>query len=461
MDSRTTRRGFLRHTALAGAAAAAAPIASAADKREKKVLGKKAAPAPAVAKPGSQPPVNIGLIGAWGRGRANAAGVLADPDVNIVALCDVNDLNLAQAAKMIEDVRKQPCQAKTYNDWRKMLEQKNIDAVIVSTPDHHHALASVAAMRCGKHVYCEKPVAHSVYEARVVRETYNKSKVATQMGTQIHATDNYRRVVELVQSGAIGAVKEAHVWCTRVGFKQGTARPTEKAEAPSNLHWDLWLGAAPERPFHPSYMGGCTVWEQWWDFGNGCLGDMGSHLIDLPFWALKLRQPTSVEAEGSYRSNELYPEWLIARWEHPATKERPGLKLAWYDGGKRPASPPGIDLTKWPIGVLFVGEKGQLVADYGRKVLLPEEKFKDFQPPKETIAKSLGHYAEWLHGCRTGAPTLCNFDYSGMLVEHNLLGVAAFRTGKKLLWQPDSMQAAGCPEAQKYLRREYRPGWSI
>lgn len=457
--ARTTRRTFLQTAGLAIVSSSSSSLSWSADR---KPAGKKTPVAvPAKIEVSPQDRLNIGLIGAWGRGRANAGGVLSDPGVQIVALCDVDDQKLALSAKMVEDARKQPCQAKTYNDWRKMLDQKDIDAVIVSTPDHHHALASVAAMQRGKHVYCEKPLAHSVHEARRVQEAFKQSKVATQMGTQIHATDNYRRVVELVQSGAIGAVKEAHVWCSRVGFKAGTKRPTDTPDVPPNLHWDLWLGVAPQRPFHPSYMGGCTVWEQWWDFGNGCLGDMGSHLIDLPFWALGLRQPTSVEAEGSHRCPDLYPEWLTARWEHPATKDRPGLTLCWYDGGKRPESPPGVDLTKWGNGILFVGEKGQLLADYNRRILLPEEKFKDFTPPKETIPKSLGHYAEWLHACRTGAPTLCNFDYSGMLVEHNLLGVVAFRTGKKLQWQPDQMKAAGCPEADQFIRREYRPGWSI
>jgi predicted dehydrogenase len=428
---------------------------------EKKAQKKPAAvPKPRPSVPPSER-INIGLIGSGGRGRANLGGVLSDPGVNIVALCDVNELAFEGATKAIAGVWQKPCKARRYSDWRKMLEQKDIDAVIVSTPDHHHALASVAAMKLGKHVYCEKPLAHSVHEARTVRETYNQAKVATQMGTQIHAGDTYRRVVELIQAKVIGEVKEVHVWCTRVGRPKGTTRPTDTPEVPKNIHWDLWLGPAPERPYHPSYMGGCMVWEQWWEYGNGCLGDMGSHLIDLPFWALKLRQPTTVEAQGAYHSNETYPQWLTVRWEHPATPERAGLTLTWYDGGKFPPSPPGIDLTKWGIGVLFVGEKGYLAADYGKKVLLPADQFKDFTPPTESIPKSLGHYQEWLKGCRTKAPTLCNFDYSGMLVEHNLLGTVAFRVGKKLTWDAVGMKAVGCPAADQYIRRPYRKGWTI
>jgi len=440
MSRRTHRRQFVKDTTLAGIgfwiAASAAPGHSASPNEK----------------------LNIGVIGAGGRGHANTDGAVgpnaAQARENLVALCDTNENALKARSK---DFPK----AKVYSDWRKMIEQKDVDAVIISTPDHHHALAAVAAMKRGKHVYCEKPLAHSVHEARAVRETYNKARVATQMGTQIHATENYRRVVELIQAKAIGAVREAHVWCDRVGFPPGRVTPKEKMEVPGNVHWDLWLGPAPERPYNSCYFGGCTTWEQWWDFGNGCLGDMGSHLIDLPFWALKLRQPTSVEAEGSHRSAEFYPQWLVARWEHPATNERPGLTLTWSDGGKKPASPPGHDLTKWGIGVLFVGDQGKLLADYGRCILLPKEDFKDYKFSGEKTPPSRGHYQEWLHGCKTGAPTLCNFDYSGMLIEHNLLASVAFRVGKKLTWDPESMKAAGCPEADQYIRREYRKGWEI
>lgn len=428
---RVCRREFLRNQALAGVGIL--------------VLGAGASRSP-------NDKLNIGIIGAGGRGAANASGVASE---NIVALCDVNTQHLARAGE------KYP-QARRYRDWRALLEkEKDLDAVVISTPDHHHAPASVAAMKRGKHVYCEKPLAHSVYEARRVRETYNQTKVATQMGTQIHAGENYRRVVELIQVGAIGPVREVHVWCDRVGFKPGTKRPADTPPVPEHLDWDLWIGPAPFRPYHPSYLGGCTVWEQWWDFGNGCLGDMGSHLIDLPFWALKLRQPLTVEAEGSHRSDECYPQWLIARWEHPATAERPALKLTWYDGGKKPPSPPGHDLTKWHIGVLFCGEEGQLLADYGRLHLIPEEKFKNYPRPPQSIPPSPGHYAEWLQGCKQGTPTLCNFDYSGTLIEHNLLGTVAFRVGRKLRWDAQAMKAVGCPEADCFLRRAYRPGWEI
>jgi predicted dehydrogenase len=435
MNRRTNRRRFLRNSALAGVGIWVAGTARAAQSRS----------------PNEK--LNIGIIGAGGRGASNTGDVRSE---NIVALCDVDENRLENAAK-------QHPQAKKYIDWRKLLDQKDIDAVVVSTTDHTHALASVWAMNRGMSVYCEKPLAHSSYEARVMQETYkrNQDKLATQMGTQIHATDNYRRVVELVQSGAIGPVREAHVWCGRRGLVNGE-RPQEEPPVPKNLHWDLWLGPAPWRPYHPRYLPGCMTWEQWWDFGNGCIGDMGSHLIDLPFWALKLRDPLSVEAEGAQLRAETYPEWLIVHWEHPARGDMPPLKLHWYDGIQQPkVKVPGHDISRWGQGILFVGDEGMLLADYGRKILVPEEKFKDFKPPKPWIEPSRGHHQEWIHGAKTGAPTLCNFDYSGKLVEHNLLGTVAFRAGKKLIWDPKAMKATNCPEADQYIRRNYREGWTL
>ena len=435
MNRRTNRRRFLKNTAWAGVGIWAAGTARTS-------LGRS---------PNEK--LNIGVIGASGRGGANTASVSSE---NIVALCDVDSKRLEEAAA------KHP-QAIKYADWRKLLDQKGIDAVVVSTTDHTHAPACVWAMNRGMSVYCEKPLAHSSYEARVMQETYlkNKDKLATKMGTQIHATDNYRRVVELVQCGAIGPVREAHVWCGRVGPADGE-RPTEEPPVPENLNWDLWLGPAPWRPYHPRYLPGCMTWEQWWDFGNGCLGDMGSHLIDLPFWALALRDPLTVEAQGAQLRAETYPEWLTVQWEHPARGDMAPVKLHWYDGIERPkVSVPGQDIAASHMGVLFVGDEGMLLADYGKRVLVPEEKFKDFKPPEPSIEPSLGHHEEWIHGAKTGAPTLCNFDYSGKLVEHNLLGAVAFRVGKKLTWDPASMKATNCPEADPYIRRPYREGWTL
>lgn len=435
MKRHTTRRRFLKNAAVAGLGvhlAAAGRTGQCRSPNEK---------------------LNIGIIGSQGRGASNTRSVSTE---NIVALCDVDQNRLAKAAQ-------QHPKAKKYADWRRLVDQKDLDAVVVSTTDHTHAFASVWAMNRGLSVYCEKPLAHCCHEARVMQETYlkNKDRLATQMGTQIHATDNYRRVVELIQSGAIGGVHEVHVWCGRKGLADGE-RPTDQPPVPAGLDWDLWLGPAPWRPYHPRYLPGCMTWEQWWDFGNGCLGDMGSHLIDLPFWALKLRDPVSVQAEGSPRRPDTYPEWLVVHWQHPARGDMPPLTLHWYDGDQRPQlEVPGHDIQSWHKGIVFVGDDGMLLADYGKKILVPDDKFKDFKPPEPWIDKSIGHHQEWIRGAKTGAPTLCNFDYSGKLIEHNLLGTVAFRLDKKLQWNAGTMSARNCPEAESLIRPQYRAGWTL
>jgi len=397
--------------------------------------------------------LNIGVIGVNGRGRDNLNSVAGE---NIAALCDIDENNLAEAAR-------QHPKATTCVDWRKLVDQKDLDAVVVSTADQVHALASNWAMQRGLSVYCEKPLAHSVHEAHVVRQTYlaNQDKLSTQMGTQIHAEGNYRRVVELIQSGAIGPVHKVHAWCGRIG--PGGGLPQGEQPVPKHLHWDLWLGPAPWRPFNQAYLPGNLTWNRWWDFGNGTLGDMGSHVIDLPFWALKLGDPLTVEAHGDPDPASPYTNarWLIVTWEHPAIADRPAVALTWSDGVKRPDSPPGFDLNQWGLGVLFYGEKGMLLADYGRCFLLPEARFKGFQPPKPWLKPSLGHHQEWIHACKTGAPTTCNFDYSGLLIKHNLLGNVAYRVGKKLQWDPQDLKAVGCPEADAFIHRAYRSGWTL
>lgn len=391
--------------------------------------------------------LNIAVVGTAHRAAANIDGVRGE---NIVAVCDIDDRYLAQAQE------KFPA-AKAYHDFRKMLEQPGIDAVVVSTADHVHAPASVMAMRLGKHVYCEKPLAHSVHEARLMAETAGRMKVATQMGTQIHAGDNYRRVVELVRSGAIGPVREVHVWCGKTW--SGGERPRETPEVPSHIHWDLWLGPAPERPYHPTYLP--ANWRRWWDFGSGTLGDMACHYMDLPFWALDLRHPTSVASQGPPVHPETTPLWLIVAFEFPARGTMPACTLTWYDHDKKPERLAHHGLPGWDSGVLFVGDQGMLMADYGKRKLYPEEKFQDFQPPEPTIPRSIGHHAEWLQACKEGTPTTCHFDYSGALTEAVLLGNAAYRAGEKLVWDAANLKATNCSEADRYLRREYRRGWTL
>jgi predicted dehydrogenase len=398
--------------------------------------------------------LHIAVIGVGGRGAGNLEGVKGE---NIVALCDVNEQNLAAAAKSFP-------QARTYIDWRKCLDQKDIEAVVCSTTDHTHAFVNVWAMNRGLHVYCEKPLANSVHEAHVVRETYlkNRDQIATQMGTQIHACDNFRRVVELVQRGAIGAVDDCRVWCSRT--PEGGDYLPEVKPAPEHLHWDLWIGPSPFHPYNPGYLGGCLAWNRFWDFGSGQIGDMGSHMMDLAYWALDLRLPTTCEAEGSPVSTDTCPQWLKASWDHPATDTRGAVKVYWYDGGKKPGLPSPVfsrdDLFK---GVLFRGDKGYLLADYEFRILMLGGDMTHYEAPKaeELIPPSPGHHAEWIIGCKTGTPTLCNFDYSGALVEHNLLALAAYRAGKKLEWDAENLKATNCPEADAYIRKTYRKGWVL
>ncbi len=384
LRSSVTRRGFLRRSAAFGAATLAVPALVQARSPNRKL--------------------NVAVIGPAGRGEAQleAAGSME----NVVAICDVDERNLAAAAK------KYP-KAKTYVDFRKMLAEteKLVDAVMVSTPDHTHAPAAAMAMRLGKHCYCEKPLAHTVYEARVLAQLAKEKKLVTQMGTQIHAEDNYRRTVELVQEGVIGPVTEVRVWC-KVKYG-GLKRPAETPAVPANLHWDLWLGPAPARPYHPCYVP--FHWRNWWDFGTGGLGDFGCHLMDLAFWALKLRRPTTIAAAGPPVDADSSSHGLTVRYEYAARGELPPVKLTWYDGDKAadPGLPPGCNIPAGNMGVLFIGKEGMLRADYGSRTLYPEKKFQGFKPPQPTIPNSIGHHQEFFEACKTGGPTTCNFHYAG------------------------------------------------
>ena len=431
MSKRLNRRRFLqRSAAAAGVAAASAMVVPAWAESPNEKL-------------------RVAVVGVSGRGAGNLGGVSGE---NIVALCDVDSNNLDGAAKGHP-------QAKLFRDFRKMLGEmsQQIDAVVVSTPDHTHAPAGVMAMKLGKHCYCEKPLAHCPYEARLMGQLSVEKKLATQMGTQIHAEDNYRRVVELVQSGAVGPIREVHVWCG--ASYSGGERPKDTPPVPPSLDWDLWLGPAPYRPYHPAYVP--FRWRGWDDFGSGGLGDFFCHYSDLAFWALNLRFPTTVEAEGPAPLPDACPPWLIVRYEFPARGDLPPVKFTWYDGGKRPPIQAEKKLPDWGSGVLFVGEKGMIMADYGRRMLLPEAQFAGFEPPPQSIPKSVGHHREWIEACKTGSPTTCNFDYSGPLAEAALLGVVSFRVGKKLQWDAANLKAVDCPEADPWIKRPYRAGWTL
>ena len=401
--------------------------------------------------------LNIAAIGVGGRGGADIGGCKSE---NFVALCDVNEKNLEKQAKRFP-------KAKTYVDWRRCLDQKDIDAVICATTDHTHAFVNTWALNRGKHVYCEKPLANSVEEAHVVREAYlkQKGKVATQQGTQIHSSDNYRRMVEMVRGGAIGTPKEARVWCSRV--PKGGGYLPEVTPIPSHIHWDLWIGPSPMHPYNPGYVGRCLKWNRFWDFGSGQIGDMGSHMMDMAYWALDLGIPTTCKAEGSMpRSEATLPTWLTAEWDHPANDWRPAVKVYWYDGGKKPGMPSKVFNRDGMFkGVIFSGDKGYMICDYGYRILMPTKgDMTHYKAPKteeDLIPKSKGHHREWIEAAKTDRKTTCNFDYAGAMIEHNLLALVAYRVGKPLQWDSKNLKATNCPEADKYIRKTYREGWTL
>jgi predicted dehydrogenase len=431
MPNRLSRRRFLQTTALAGAAGLSTGLSVAADK-----------------KPPASERLAVGVIGVAGQGEHDWKNIVAG-GAEIVAWCDVDE-------KRTKTARETFPHAAFHTDFRRLLDQKGLDAVLVATPDHTHAAATLAALRAGLHVFCEKPLTRTVYEARLVAETAAKHKRVTQMGTQIHAGDNYRRVVELIQSGGIGTVGEVHVWVSTT-YGRGD-RPKETPPIPPGLHWDLWLGPAPERPYNPTYVP--FWWRGWWDFGGGALADMACHYMDLPFWALKLRHPTKIVAEGPPPHPESTPKGLIVHYDFPARGELPPVKLTWYDGGKRPSLFAQGKLPEWGNGILFVGSKGMLLADYGKRKLLPEKDFADFTPPKPSIPNSIGHYKEWVQACKHGGPTTCNFDYSGALTEAVLLGNVSYRLGRPIEWDARKLQANEA-DAEKYLRPRYRKPWTL
>jgi predicted dehydrogenase len=414
--------------------------------------------------------LQIACIGVANRAAVNVGGVAAVAGAKIVAMCDVDDTFLARQTKPQvvtvkegdkEVTKETPARfpdVRTYSDYRELIEKEvgKVDAVVVSTADHHHAPASLRAIRKKMHVYCEKPLAHTVAEARLVAEEAAKAGVATQMGTQMHAGDNYRRVVEIIRAGAIGPVTEVHVWVSKAWG--GGKRPEGGQAPPATLHWDLWLGPAAERPYaagayHPAN------WRRFWDFGNGTLGDMGCHYMDLPFWVLDLKYPTACEAEGPEVDPETCPLGLVVRYDFPARGEQPPVKLTWHDGNRIPKEVAGQKVPG--NGVMFVGRDGMLFADYGGYRLFPAEKFAGFKPPPQSIPNSIGHYAEWIAACRDGTPTTCHFGYSGPLSEAVLLGTVAYRVGERLEWDAAALKATNCPEADRLIRKPYRQGWEV
>ena len=406
--------------------------------------------------------LNVGIIGVGGKGESDADGLAGE---NIVAICDVDENTLNKAAQKYPN-------AKRYRDYRRMLDQqKDLDAVTVSTPDHHHFPASMMAMQLGKHVYCQKPLTHTIWEARMMAKTARRYKVATQMGNQGHSSDSVRSFCELIWAGAIGPVREVHCWSNRPIWPQGLERPREAAPVPANLDWDLWIGPAPMRPYainaeekKPAYHP--FAWRGFWDFGTGALGDMACHIMDAAFWSLHLTNPTSVEAESSAVNQETAPKSAMITYQFPARKKMVPVKLVWYDGGRKPANElMGVtDAKKIPDnGSLFVGDKGKMTIEtYGGKpTLLPGSTNQELVTPPKTLRRVGGHYKEWISACKGGEAASSNFDYAGPFTEMVLLGNLAVRTGKKILWDGSAMKAKNVPEAAQYIRKEYRQGWKV
>ncbi|HKA07161.1 MAG TPA: Gfo/Idh/MocA family oxidoreductase [Gemmataceae bacterium] len=409
-----------------------------------------AAAAPAILR--AAPPserVRVGVVGIGNQGAFNWGELAGKTDAQIVALCDVDE-------RMTAAARKQFPKAVFFTDFRKMIDAKGLDAVLCATPDHNHFHVTHMAMSNGLHAYCEKPLTHTVWEARKLAELAAEKKLVTQMGTQIHAGDNYRRVVEMIRKGVIGPVREVHCWVG--GAFNGNGKRPDPESIPTGLDWDQWLGPAAVRPYSSKYVP--FYWRRFWAFGGGKMADMACHHMDLPFWALDLRHPTKISAKGSAPTEETGADWIICEYEFPARGELPAVTLTWYDGDKRPKYFAEGKLPKWGDGTLFVGEKGMLLAGYGERKLLPEESFRGVDGDK-SIPSSIGHHKEWIEAIKTGGKTTCNFDYSGALTETVLLGVVSYRVGKTLEWDAKVLSAKGVPEADRLIRKGYRTGWEI
>jgi predicted dehydrogenase len=421
--------------------------------------------------PSANNKLNIAGIGVGGRGASDIEGVSSE---NIAFLCDAD---LSRAAGTI---KKHP-QAKLYRDFREMLEKehKNIDAVVIGAPDHIHAPAAVMAMKMGKHVYVEKPMAHTIYEARRMTEVAKETGVVTQMGNQGHAGAGLRLYWEFIKDGAIGTVREVHVWSDRAGtperpwWPQGVDRPRGSIPVPENLDWDLWLGPARWRPYakFPNGRGGeatyCPFnWRGWWDFGCGAIGDMAVHNADPAFFVLDLGAPTAVEAQTSPVNEETLPVWNIITFEFPAKGDRPAVKMVWYDGAKLPPTPPELEGRGLADnGILFVGDKGKLLgpSHAGAPRLIPESRMKEYGRPPQMLPRSAGHHKEWVDACKAGKPqdAKSGFWYAGPFVEALHVGNLAVRLQRRVEWDPVKMRSPNCPEADNYITKFYRNGFNL
>jgi len=456
-SARISRRSFLTTAAaLAGAAGSRGVLAQDAPQAQ--------------AQPAASDRVAVAVVGAGGRGADDIRDVVTAGG-QIVALCDCDEQNAAESFASFPDARK-------YRDWRRMLDgEKAIDAVLVATPDHNHAIVSIAAMHLGKHVYCEKPLAHSIWEVRQMAKVAAESRVATQMGTQGHAYEGTRRAVEVIRAGLLGDVAELHVWTDRPAgwWPQGVLRPTDTPPVPATLDWDVWLGPAPDRPYNPAYVP--FKWRGFWDFGTGAIGDMGIHNLDTAYWGLGLGTPTRVAVRDCSpaltdpAAKETAPLWSIIDLDFPARGSQPAVKMAWYDGGKLPPKELfyGEKLISHDGGSLIIGSKGTLFTrtwhggqtEQDMFLLLPHDRFADAKLPEPTLPRTPSHHREWLDACRGQGKTGSSFEYASMLSESLLLGNVALRTGQPVEWDAAAMRVTNNPAAEVFLKPEFRKGWAL
>jgi predicted dehydrogenase len=407
--------------------------------------------------------LNVALIGVWGRGLAHYDSIEKE---NVVALCDVNEARFPEALKRFPN-------ATTYVDWRKCLDHKGLDAIVICTTDHTHAFIANWALLRNLHVYCEKPLAITVHEARTVRATWEKKKgkLATQVGMQRHAHANFNRVRELILDGAIGELKGVSAWGNRQLRRPGYL--PEQGKPPAGFNYDLWLGPAPFHPYNSDYFSGgaganCLSWNMFWDFGAGQIGDMGSHTMDLVWNAIDAELPTSVSAKGEAPNSDVTPVECESHFEHPANSWRGPIRVSWYQGGAMPRSPkPFIDLTKIGHGAMFSGSKGFLIADFESRTILPYGDTADmtyYKPRKpEDVLPPLGHFQQqWFDACRDPSKkTACDFGYSSYMIEQMLLGLVAYRIGQPIKYDPKTGTSPDVPEANEFMTKPYREGWSL
>lgn len=425
--------------------------------------------------------INVAVVGVGGQGRTNVRALFPHADTQIIAVadpiarCDLDPFyykGLGGREPVRAEIEKH-YSAKTpnfrcagYEDFRVMLEKESaVDAILCATPDHQHAYVSVRSMKAGKHVFCEKPLTHNIWEAREVARVAKETGVATQMGNIGHSTDGMRETCEWIWDGAIGTVREVHAWVSAYRWnKTLTGRPTETPTVPEGVNWDLWLGAREVRPYHPAYTP--VTWRDFWAFGGGGLGDFGCHDMDAATWALDLKEPTTVEAHAAGQMNaEIGPHGEIVYYQFPARGDKPAVKLTWYDGGLMPPRPDewSADEKMPGRGVLFIGDKGLLFCGGagGKPRLLPDSRNEAYQKPAASLKRSRGHHRDWLDAIKGGGPASSNFEYGAKLTEITLLGILSLRTGKKIYWDAANLKAIGVPEADVIIKEQYRPGWEV